>query len=260
MDTGERLNNDRLIKAIIGLNADNNLETRNEYISSLIEAKYLVPATFDPKPKKDADGNLIQQEKVKVHFRILGTPNKEKIFPCFTDDEEFQKGFGKEEIEKVVLSYNELAQLILNSKGAISGFAINPYSHNMPVTATLIEKIEETKQNALKKQEMKPGSTVKLRTPAYQPIDMINVATEFFKTSPNVNAAYLQMMEKEDGEDEYLIAIDHTGDEQKLFADLMPIIKEYSFGIPISLTNSENYLGKKVMEKAEPFYQKEVQE
>lgn len=260
MDTGEKLKNDRLVKAISDLKKRNELETRNEYITSLLEAKFLVPATFDPKPKKDADGKIIQGEKVNVHFRILGTQKKEKVFPCFTDDEGFQKGFGEEDVEKVVLSYNELAQLILNSKGAISGFAINPYTDNMPVTASLIEKIEETKKNALKKQEMKPGSTVKLRTPAYQPIDMINVATEFFKKSPNVNAAYLQMMEKEDGEDEYLIAIDHTGDEQKLFADLMPIIKEYSFGIPISLTNSENYLGKKVMEKAEPFYKKESQE
>lgn len=260
MNTGEKINNDKLMKAMADLKANNNPETQNAYVDSLLEAKFLVPAVFDPKPKKDENGNLIPQGKVKVHFRILVNQKKEKIFPCYTDDQTFIDGVQGEEVERVVMTYREIVPLILNSKGEMAGFAINPYTDNMPVTAKLIEQIEAVKKQGMKKQQMEPGSTVRLRTPSYQPVDMINAAKDFLQTCPNVNAAYLQMMEKEDGEDAYLITIDFTGDEQKLFSDLMPIVKNYSFGIPVNLTDTKNFLGAKVIENAEPFYKKESQE
>lgn len=260
MDTDIKMRNEKLLKAIADLKVDNTPETRIAYVNSLLEAKFLVPAVFEPKPERDENGKVINQEKIKVHFRVLTTENKEQVFPCFTNDAEFEKGFPEEGIERVLMEYKNLVPLIVGSKGAMSGFAIDPFGVNMPVTAALIEQIEKNRLNAIQNQVKKESVTVKLRTPAYQPIDMMNAATEFFQSHSNVNAAYLQMMEKEDGSDEYLITVDLTGDDKQLFDDLLPLIKDYSFGIPITFTNTKNPLGLKVVENAEPFYQKEVQE
>ncbi len=259
MDIGGKVNNEKLLAAIENMKADNNPETREAFIDSLQEAKFLVPAVFEPKPEKNAQGKIVSAKKMKVHFKVLTSQKKENVFPCFTDNEIFSRGVQDVETEQAVLTYRELVPLVLNSKGAMAGFVINPYTDNVPVTAALIEGIEKSKKNGISKQVMKPNSTVRLRTPAYQPIDMLNAAKEFFRSSPNVEAAYLQMMEKEDGEDEYLITIDFTGDEKTLFADLMPIVRQYSFGIPVALTNVHNLLGEKVVENAEPFYKKDSQ-
>ena len=51
--------------------------------------------------------------------------------------------------------------------------------------------------------------------------------------------------------------IDFEGDEEDLFDSLLPKIKPLAFGIPIALTGTDNGLGKKVLENAEPFYKKE---
>ena len=117
--------------------------------------------------------------------------------------------------------------------------------------------LEEQKNTNIKKHTIPANTKIRLRSPKYMPVDMLEEAKKFFVERPNIKAAYIQMMEKENSDEEYLITIDFEGDEEDLFDSLLPKIKPLAFGIPIALTGTDNGLGKKVLENAEPFYKKE---
>lgn len=258
---GGNINNEDLKEAIKEIKEGSKEESsRKKFIGSLICGKYLVPATINPKPEVNEKGEIKSNGKYKINFRIINNQDKESFFPCYTDDEEYDKGLESKNTlnaEKVVLTYKELVQMVQRSEGKIAGFVINPFGNGMPVSAGLLDRLEQNKSNSAVSREMlKPNSKVKLRTPKYMPIDMLEKAKELLADEPEVNAAYLQMMEKEDGDEEYLIVIDTEGDAQKIFAKLAPELKEYSFGMKVAFTPAENPLGQKVIEHTEAFYLK----
>jgi hypothetical protein len=267
-----KITNEELLMAITELKAENNQENQMKYIDKVLRAKFLVPAQLDPKPERDADGKLITQGQIRVNFKLISNKSKANFIPCFTDDDSFNAGV-KEHAERLVLNYKQLAPVILSSKGAIQGFVINPYTDGMLIPAPMIAKMEEASKKAeeakkaqkaapksVVKQEIPENTKIKLRTPKYMPVDMINEATEYFKNIEDVNAAYVQLMEKGDSDEEFLVTVDYDGDEEKLFEQLMPILRKNSFDMPVSLTGVNNGLGQKVKECAEPFYVKETQE
>ena len=258
---GVDIKNEDLKAAISDIRGGSKEEAdRNKFLGSLICGKFIVPATIDPKPEVNEKGEIHSKGKYKINFHIITNKDKQSFFPCYTDDEEYEKGTESKNTlnsEKVVLTYKELAQMVQSSKGKIAGLVINPFGMPMPVNASLIDRLEQSKNaGPVSKETLKPNSKIKLRTPKYMPVDMLEKACEILKEEPEVEAAYMQMIEKEDSEDEYLIVIDTEGDVQGIFAKLAPELKEYSFGLKVAFTPAENPLGQKVIELTEPFYTK----
>ncbi len=255
-----KIENEELIKAVDILKNDNNRENFKPFVENLMKAVFILPATVEQMPGENETDD--KKKNVKVNFRIITDQNKKNFFPCFTDEAAFDAGIKDDKVTKIALAFDELSSMLLNSEGKIDGFVINPYTVGMQVPVDMLKVIEKTKKKVnsnVKKQPMPANTKIRLRTPKYMPIDMLEKAKEYFAEHQNVNAAYIQMMEKPEEEDEYLIAIDFDGDEHELFDGLMPKIKDYSFGIRIALVGTDNDLGKKVAENAEPFYEKNEQ-
>lgn len=258
-----RVDNTELEAALKNLKEDNSRENFNAFIGILPTAKFFIPAVIEQIPENNADSDT-ETKRVKINFRVVTDPKENHFFPCFTSTDELDEGIkdDKENVEKVALTFDDLSDLIEKSDGKINGFVINPNSNGIQISTKMIEAILKAKKNAsanVKKQPIPANIKIRLRTPKYMPIDMLEKAKEYFKKHQNVNAAYIQMMEKPDEDEEYLIAVDFEGDGEALFDGLMPEIKELSFGIPIELTGVDNGLGQKVAENTEPFYKKNEQ-
>ncbi len=262
MDVGNMIRNDELLKAIKDVKKKSSPDTQREYLSNVIKATYIIPAIFDKKPKtyeEEAEHATPPDEKVKVNFAVITNKAGKSFFPVFTDIDEFNKG-TYEGASKMVITYKELVPMVLKSKGAISGFVINPHGDGMVIPEGLMTELEKNKIRNVRRQVIPPNAKIKLRTPKYMPIDMMEEAKKFFAEKPYIKRAYLQLMENGDGDEEYLIAVDTEGDDAAIFSELLPRIKSLSFGIKTVLTSTRSGLGTKVAEVAEPFYQKEEQE
>lgn len=263
MDKGSMIMNEELLKSIEVMKGENNQQNLLAFIDKLVKARFILPATLDPKPTKDVEGRIMGNGKFKVNFRIITDNTGKNFFPCFTNDTEFEKAIKEPDVEKMALTYKEVAPLVLNSNGKIQGIVIDPYTVGMQVPDRLMQTIEENggvvtgEKSNIKKHTIPANTKIRLRSPKYMPVDMMEAAKKFFAEHPNVNAAYLQMMEKGNSDEEYLITIDFEGEEQPLFNALLPVLKPLAFGIPIALTGLDNGLGKKVVENTEPFYKKE---
>lgn len=258
MELGKQITNEDLVKAMNDIRENQNENTQSAYLDALLRAQFLVPAVFDPKPVKDADGKLKVGEKVKVSFRIITNKEGHHYMPCFTDDVEFDKNTSEEPVERVLLRYREIADIILKSNGSIEGMVINPHGQGLILVADFLDKLGKAQEAATSKQTIPANTKVKLRTPKYPPVDMQEKASEYFKTRPEVRAAYLQIIEKDDGDEEYLIVVDAVGDTQGMFAEVIPLIKEYAFGMKVGMTPGSNGLGAQVMKMVKPFYEREA--
>lgn len=261
MDSSEKITNEELVKAMALLKEKNTPDTQRNYIANVVKAKFLIPAKMEKKPDKNEKGEPLTRGRVKVNFCVITNAEKKSFLPVFTDAAEMAKG-NYEDAEKVIITYPDLANMVLASKGALSGIAINPHGEGFMVPTELVVDLEKNKKSNANKSNIKKNAlpanmNIKLRTPKYMPIDMMEAASKLMAEDADVKCAYLQMMDKEDGDEEYLIAVDTDGDEAVLFNALMPVMRPHSFGINIALTNVKNGLGAKVAEIAEPFYVKE---
>lgn len=265
MDISEKnidIDNTELLKAMDMLKADDNEENFKPFLAALSKAKFLVPAVVEKISEDENKENGEAKKNYKVNFRIITDQNKKNFFPCFTGKEVFDEWIKDDEAQKIVISFNDLSKMVLQSDGKINGFAIDPYTNGMQISTDFLKNLEKANERAksnIKKNTLPTNTKIRLRTPKYMPVDMLENAKEYFKEHDNVKAAYIQMMEMPDADEEYLIAIDFDGNEHELFEGLMPKIKEYSFGIHIALTGTDNDLGKKVSENTEPFYERKVQ-
>ena len=233
-DIGKKIENVELVEAMHAVRENENKDTLKQLFESVVHAVFIVPAKFDQEPKPDENGD--------------------KVLPCFTDYESMASSQFNDGFQRIILPYKQLEDLVFNSNGNISGIAMNPFTENCFISGEFIRQYRERSRTGLVQSKIKPGATVKLRTPKYQPIQMLDAAREYLADKENVDRAYIQMMEEQGQEDKYLVALEVNGDEKPVFAGLIPLMKPHSFGIEVALVRADNMLGKKVTEVTEPFY------
>lgn len=261
-EIGKKLDNTKLIEAMEKLRADENRDTLRGFFEQVTGAILIAPAKLDKEPKPDENGRVRfdREENLKVNFSLLTNGDGEKVLPCFTDDatisaSQFDKGFSR-----MILPYKKLVELVKSSNGVISGIAINPFTQNCFVSGEFIKNYEQLLKNEnsrVKQHRFQKGDKVKLRTPKYQPVKMLEEAVAYLKTRPEVDRAFLQMFDDGKSDDKYLIVLEMAGDERTVLEELVPLIKPYSFGIDLIFMKSTSFVGWKVTTIAEPFYVRE---
>lgn len=253
-DIGKKIENVKLVEAMHAVRENENKDTLKQLFESVVHAVFIVPAKFDQEPKPDENGKVTFQDGVKINFSLLTNEQGDKVLPCFTDYESMASSQFDDGFQRIILPYKQLEDLVFNSNGNISGIAMNPFTENCFISGEFIRQYRERSRTGLVQSKIKPGATVKLRTPKYQPIQMLDAAREYLADKENVDRAYIQMMEEQGQEDKYLVALEVNGDEKPVFAGLIPLMKPHSFGIEVALVRADNMLGKKVTEVTEPFY------
>ena len=53
MENGNKIKNEALLEAIEIFKAENNQQNLKNFIEKLLQARFILPATLDPKPVKD---------------------------------------------------------------------------------------------------------------------------------------------------------------------------------------------------------------
>jgi hypothetical protein len=250
----KKIDNSQLEAAIKAVRAEENPETRKAFFDAVTKAMYIVPVKLPSVPKLDENGKPVTNEPVQVQISLLQNADKEEVIPCFTNDKEVDTTHASDLFRRILLPYNELVNIILGSQGRIVGMAINPFTETCFVSAKFMQEFKEFNEKNMEENKIKPGTKIKLRTPKYLPVDMLEAAKEYLKGCQNVRKAYIQMMEEPGKEDKYLIAIDMVGDTKYILKDLISVMKPMSFGIELAFVDVKNGLGKKVVQLASPFY------
>ncbi len=143
----QQVTNPKLIEAIENMRKDFTPDTQNATINAALRSTFYVPAIIEKKKEIVANANneVKFEEKPKARFLLIRKKDGDKdetYFPAFTDAEELAKFNSTEPFQRVKMKFGDLAMLV-EQVSTIKGFVINPMSHNLPFTRSMLEGIKQ---------------------------------------------------------------------------------------------------------------------
>lgn len=260
IDVNKPVTNPKLFEAINKMREVNTKQSQDEVIKEVVNAHLIAPISISPTPQEsDSSGTTVLKKDTTINFNIIENTNNEKFILTFTDWNELKKWNNAKDQQTLIVTFTDLRSMILDDKGNLDGFAINPFTQNLTfnksMVSALYNEIERLKNGGVVEEVVKKNTQVQLGQPRNYPRNMIDEISLKLKKRDKVRAAYLQLMVKE-GKQSYLIIIDSDGDSRELFNDIGKVAVEHSEGMLIDMVPYNSEFGKRAAANIEPFYRK----
>lgn len=257
----EEIKNPELLKAIENMQADGSKENVDAMINEVIKAKLILPAKITPTTQaKTENGRTVMQQASQVQFRLLKNGNGEMFFGVFSDIEEMYKWEDTKKSSKVVTDFDSLASMVMDENSNVGGFVINAFGKSVTFPKPMVMTIKQQRDYLrMKNNTIESGTKVQLGEPEEYPIDLMAALINHFSTEKTVNAAYLRMIKKENGDKSYFIVVDFYGDMQETFDYINKVAKPYlDDEIELTMMPYSMEFARNAVNGIEPFYKKEA--
>lgn len=225
----EKITNPALCAAIEAMQAENSQQNINNMISEVVMAKFILPANVKQIPNAHTrNGQTVMENSTQVQFRLLeNNQTKQKFFGAFTDIEEFNKWKGTQSSHKVVTDFDSLANMVMDAHSNTAGFVINAFGKSVTFPKPMVISIKQQSDYMRREKNIvKEGSQVRVKEPDDYPIDLMAALINHLSTEPQVNAAFLRLIEQ-DGKVGYFIVVDFVGDMDETFQGILDVAKPY---------------------------------
>ena len=259
----EDITNPALVAAIEKMQEDGTKENIDAMITQVVKAKFILPANVRQIPNAHTkNGQTVMGNSTQIQFRLLeNNQTKEKFFGAFTDMDEMNKWSGVAGSHKVVTDFDSLAGMVMDPKSNTGGFVINAFGKSVtfpkPMVISIKQQYDYMRRN---KNIIENGAQVKVGEPKEYPIDLMAALINHLSTEPQVNAAYLRLIEK-DGKTGYFIVVDFLGDMNTTFEGIADVAKPYiDDEEALTLMPFTMDFAKNAVKDIEPFYRKAEEE
>lgn len=256
--------NPRLQQTIAAFKAAPGPQTLNAVINAMLQATLLMPVGFargTALPKPDAKGHIVMPADTQLQFAMLTNPEKERYFIVFTDRAALAAGPQKTVAPaELMLRFDDLAGLLQRETQA-AGFIIDPYTRAVRFTRAMVESIvrQREAQRQARAAMPQPGEELTVVEPSVPPDALFDPVCALLEQEGTIDAAYLQLMIRKDGQRSYLLVLDGPASKplmQKLTAAAKPFLQQDAKKMPLAITSSATPLGRQGMAGSEPFYKK----
>lgn len=257
----EEIKNPDLICAIEKMQEDGSKENVEAMINEVIKAKLILPAKITPTTQaRTENGRTVMHQVNQVQFRLLKNGNGEMFFGVFTDIDEMYKWEDTKTASKVVTDFDSIASMVMDEKSNVGGFVINAFGKSVTFPKPMVMTIKQQRDYMrMKSNTIESGTRVQLSEPDEYPIDLMAALINHFSTEETVNAAYLRMIKKEDGQQSYFIVVDFYGDMQETFDYINKVAKPFlDDEIELTMMPYSMEFARNAVNGIEPFYKKEV--
>lgn len=257
----EEIKNPDLLSAIEKMQEDGSKENVEAMINEVIKAKLILPAKITPATQaRTENGRTVMQQVNQVQFRLLKNGNGEMFFGVFTDIEEMYKWEDTKTASKVVTDFDSIASMVMDEKSNVGGFVINAFGKSVTFPKPMVMTIKQQRDYMrMKNNTIESGTRVQLSEPDEYPIDLMAALINHFSTEETVNAAYLRMIKKEDGQQSYFIVVDFYGDMQETFDYINKVAKPFlDDEIELTMMPYSMEFARNAVNGIEPFYKKEA--
>ncbi|HHZ05494.1 MAG TPA: SseB family protein [Clostridiales bacterium] len=138
--------NPNLAKSIAAMRENNTEETRNLMVNEVMRTGFLTPAQMDPIPEVDADGRAILTKDTKISFMNLKNNDGGSYLGAFTEKAEIERWNAEDKLQTIMVTFDDLAHIVLTSNGQLNGFVINPFHESITFESDLIANLAEQKR------------------------------------------------------------------------------------------------------------------
>ena len=258
----ERVNNPSLVHAILALYKNNTKGNRKKVFREVLKAQFMCPVAFEPTPASSGKNEkIVLKRNTKIRFHMIENTQLQYFYLAFTDLDELKKWNPSANQHSIILTFDEYASMILQDGSDTEGFIINFGGTVLTMTRDMIvslKKVSDERKIADAAEKDEAGEImVKLMRPRIYPMALLRAVCEFLKTQKCVQAAYMQLMLKEEQES-YLLIIDYTGDSKSVYTGILSAAAPYLDGIQLNMAPYHSVFGRKAAADIEPFYRKKI--
>ena len=251
-----------------------NLYTQNNYpekqqnmqmledkmLDEVLAAKYVMPMRLQEKEpsEPDKDGMKILKEGSLIQVpNIVNQTDSTEWLPAFTDWEEFQKMYSKEDWSGNIATYDDL----LTFSNKAEGIVVNAGGVSLRINEKNKQLIEEyRKSKDLLKEAwvtphvIKKDTQVLIGEPEENTVEMVDAMIRFMKAHKGIKKAFLRKMIKED-EASFLVIVDFKGDKDIIFKGIADAAMPHLKGMYLDFHEFDEWAANTCKE-VKPFYKK----
>ena len=144
------VSNPDLIKAINKAKENPDQINSNRMLNEAVKAKYLIPIKMESTIVMDGNKGYGDVEDANINFELLKANTGKIYYPVFTDLKELQKCAVDKNQSSMVVSFDDLAALLLQPMNAIAGFVINPMGENICFSTQMIAAMKKDMERRVK--------------------------------------------------------------------------------------------------------------
>ena len=144
------VSNPDLIKAINKAKENPDQINSNRMLNEAVKAKYLIPIKMESTIVMDGNKGYGDVEDANINFELLKANTGKIYYPVFTDLKELQKCAVDKNQSSMVVSFDDLAALLLQPMNAIAGFVINPMGENICFSTQMIAAMRKDMERRVK--------------------------------------------------------------------------------------------------------------
>ncbi|MBR3787230.1 MAG: SseB family protein [Firmicutes bacterium] len=144
------VSNPDLIKAINKAKENPDQINSNRMLNEAVKAKYLIPIKMESTIVMDGNKGYGDVEDANINFELLKANTGKIYYPVFTDLKELQKCAVDKNQSSMVVSFDDLAALLLQPMNAIAGFVINPMGDNICFSTHMIAAMKKDMEKRTK--------------------------------------------------------------------------------------------------------------
>ena len=257
IDINKPVTNPDLVKAIND-SYPNQIDKQKRIVLEATKAHLLAPVLISPEPEGDINVNeRVVKKDTTISFNYLEDTNNQKYFIAFTDWNALRKWRNIEKQQTLVVTFDDLSSMVLNSNNGHAGFVINPYGEDIVFRRPLLEALKEEQNKPIIgnacEYVVKKDTRVMLGQPKVFPQDLVDAITRYLENQKMVRAAYFMQMLREE-ELSYLLIVDFSGNKKVLFGGISKSVQGYLNGMNIDMMPLETGFAQEAIRNVKPFY------
>lgn len=250
--------NPKLREAMAALKKAQTQENQDALFKELRQAKLLAPALFDVQFKPDKFGRIQMPKNAKIKFVLVNTKEGKTFFPAFTDLDEAKKLKITQpgNLQNIVRTVKDYAQMTANEKGNTEGIVINPMSDNIVLPASLLQALAGNGEVKPMTNSVPPANVI-YSEPTVYPTQMVNAVHDACKEIEGINRVWLKSMLMGPAMS-FLLIVDAEKPTAELFEKIKAAAEPLSKNIPVEVTKYTEELEKKAVKGDFPLFDKDL--
>ena len=132
------IRNDELLEIIHTVQKEPSTDNIVKMFNAVVAAELLAPITLDKDPTME-ENDVFLEKDTTISFELIKAANGDLYYPVFTHGEELKKCSKEQDQHTMKVTFEDLANMILNQGKVVKGFVINPMGENICFTADMIE-------------------------------------------------------------------------------------------------------------------------